>query len=327
MRYNADMSTILAFLKKYRSAILLVLVLTLTARVFIPQLDSLFESLHALKDANLFWILIGILLFYSGVPIMATQLSALTFRKLEYMLTLKVQGAALFVNKILPQGVGTISLNIYYFIKSKHTPNQATTIMAVNATVSLVAYIILIVLALLFSDLSIGGLFSSSDVHLSISVLGIFAIIALIITLATAKKLRQKIKTAWIHFKKNVTHYKTRPKALFTNFVLNGLGTSVNVLTLICCAQALGVDISFADALLAYTFGNIAATLVPTPGGLGSAEIGIYSGLVIVGVDGTVAIAITLLYRLVSYWLSIIPGYLMFRQLRKTIFLDYSTAR
>ncbi len=321
------MSTILLFLKKYKSVILLLVILYLAARVFIPQIDSLIESIEVLKDADPTWVLLGILLFYSGVPIIAKQLSALTFKKLPYSLTLKVQTAALFVNKILPQGVGTISLNIYYFIKNKHTPNQATTVMAVNAASSLVAYIFLIICALLFSDLSINGLFSSSEVHLNIGILGVLGILGLIITLVTAQKLRQKIAQVWSTFKLNVRHYKSRPRSLAINVVLNGLGTSVNVLTLMCCAQAIGIDISFADALLAYTFGNIAATVVPTPGGIGSAEMGIYSGLVIVGVDGSVAITITLLYRLISYWLSILPGYLMFRHLRKTVFADYSTKK
>lgn len=317
------MSSIMAFLKKYRGIILLFLVLVLAARVFIPQLDSLFESLGLLKDANLAWILLGILLFYSGVPIITTQLSALTLKKLPYWLTFQVQGAALFVNKILPQGVGTISLNIYYFAKNKHTTNQATTIMAVNAALSLVAYIILIILALLFSDLSIGGLFTNKEVHANIGILAILAGVAAVITLVSAKSLRQKIASAWHNFIENVTRYKSRPASLLINLVLNGLGTSVNVLTLMCCAQAIGIDISFADALLAYTFGNIAAAAVPTPGGLGSAEMGIYSGLVLVGVDGALAVTITLLYRLVSYWLSILPGYIFFRRLRKSVFADY----
>ncbi len=322
------MSSIMAFLKKYKSTILLILILALTARVFIPQLGSLVESLQVLKDADLLWILLGIILFYSGVPVMAAQLSVLTFKKLAYWVTFKVQVAALFVNKILPQGVGTISLNIYYFIKSKHTANQATTIMAVNAASSLVAYIFLIIAALLFSDVSVNTIFTqSSDVHINIGIFGILGILALVITLISARKLRQKIGEAWANFKKNVTYYQSRPKSLFINLVMNGIGTSVNVLTLMCCAQAIGIDISFADALLAYTFGNIAATVVPTPGGIGSAEMGIYSGLVLVGVDGSIAIIITLLYRLISYWLSIIPGWLMFRHLRKTIFSEYSASK
>lgn len=318
------MKALREFLHKYKSAILLILVLALTARVFIPQLGSLAESLQALHDASLGWLILGVILFYSGVPIMATQLSVLTFKKLAYKLTLQVQAAALFVNKILPQGVGTISLNIYYFMKSKHDANQAGTIMAVNAGVSLVAYTLLIIGALLFSDLSIQGIVGSADLSINIGAFGALAGIAAIVILVTSRKLRQKISTAWRAFVANVAHYKTRPKALLVNFVLNGLGTSVNVLTLMCCAQALGIDISFADALLAYTFGNIAAAAVPTPGGLGSAEMGIYSGLVLVGVDGGMAITITLLYRLISYWLSILPGYLYFRKLQKGIFRGYS---
>ena len=323
MSYNANMPSILSFFKKYRNSFFVVLVLALAARVFIPQLDSLIDSIEHIKEANILWLLLGVLLFYSGMPIMAAQLSALTFKKIAYALTLQVQIAALFINKIMPQGVGTVSLNIYYFIKKKHTPNQATTVMAVNAAVSVVAYTILIILALIYSDLSIKGIYAGTDVHISISILGNLGIIALIITLLRARTLRQKIAEALATFKTNVAHYKTQPKSLLINFVLNGLGTSVNVLTLICCAKAIGIDISFADALLAYTFGNVAAALVPTPGGIGSAELGIYSGLVMVGVDGPAATTITLFYRLISYWISIVPGYVMFRHLRKTIFSEY----
>ena len=53
-----------------------------------------------------------------------------------------------------------------------------------------------------------------------------------------------------------------------------------------------------------------------TPGGLGFVEAGLVGTLTLAGVPGAAALAATLLYRLVSYWLPIPVGgvaYLLFR--------------
>lgn len=313
------------FFKRHKRTILIIIIALLAARVFIPQLDALADSLKIIGEANIWWLLLGVVLYFTGVPVLAGQFVALSFKKMTYALTLRVQAATLFVNKILPQGVGTISLNIYYFIKKGHTPSQASAAVTVNAIASTSAYIVLIVFALIYSDVSIsvGGI-GGKEASPAILTIASLIIIGSIITLMSAKGLRQKAVSTWTTFKNNISAYKTRPKSLIINTILNGIGTSLNVLTLMVCAQAIGIDVSFADALIAYTFGNFAATLVPTPGGIGSAEMGIYSGLVIVGVDSASAISITLLYRLISYWLPILPGYYFFQSLRKTIFADYT---
>jgi uncharacterized protein (TIRG00374 family) len=54
-----------------------------------------------------------------------------------------------------------------------------------------------------------------------------------------------------------------------------------------------------------------------TPGGLGFVEAGLLGTLTLAGVPGPAALAATLLYRLVSYWLPIPAGgvaYLLFRR-------------
>ena len=326
MTYNPSMS-LKTFWQRHKRVILLGLIVLLAARVFIPQLDTLVESLQTLWTADLGWVLVGILLYYTGIPVLALQFVMLSFKKLSYALTLRVQAATLFVNKILPQGVGTISLNIYYFIKKGHTPTQAAAALTMNAILSTTAYIVLIILALILSDVSLNGVFEKQNAQSAAVNLGALLLLGALITVLTSKNIRKKITTFWATFKKNLAAYKSRPKALVVNAVLNGIGTSLNILALMVCAKALGTDITFADALLAYTFGNIAATFVPTPGGIGSAEMGIYSGLIIVGLDPATALSVTLLYRLISYWLAILPGYYFFRSLRKTIFSDYSIGK
>jgi len=290
-------------------------------------MGALADSIETIAQANLWWLLLGVAFYFTGIPVLAGQFVALSLKKITYALTLRVEAATMFVNKLLPQGVGTISLNIYYFTKLKHTPSQATAAVTVNALASTSAYIVLIILALLFSDVSvnIGGIFTQSETEPAIFTLITVLIIGCVIALLSAKTLRARVVNTWRTFKANIAAYKKRPRSLLTNTILNGIGTSLNVLTLMVAAKSIGVEVSFADALIAYTFGNFAATLVPTPGGIGSAEMGIYSGLVLVGVDSSLALSTTLLYRFITYWLPILPGYYYFHSLRKTdLFADYA---
>ena len=310
-------------MKKYKSYIFTVLIALLILRVIVPQLDSFAESLQALKDANLWWVFLGIALYFSGVLILAVQFMVLAFKKLVFGLTARVQGATLFVNKIVPNGVGTISLNAYYFVKRGHTAGQTTSILAMNSITSLIAYIILILLSFAFSPLNL-SLLTTANIPINTILFLAVLLFGAGYVLYSATGLKKKIHKAWKDIRTNMASYKTRPKSVLVAMIFNGLGTSANIITLVLAAKAVGVDVSFANALLAYTFGNIASALVPTPGGIGSAEAGIYSGLVLVGIDGTDAMTVTLLYRLITYWIPILPGYYFFWGLKKDLLSGYS---
>lgn len=310
-------------MKKYQSRILITLLVLLSAKVLLPQLDSLRDSIQALQSADLAWIFLGILVYFSGVPILAVQFTALAFKKLVFLLTLRVEAATLFVNKIVPNGVGTISLNAFYLVKKDHTPIQAASALTVNTLTSLTAYIAIIILALIASTLDL-SIIRSVKVPLDTVFFILLLLIGAGFMLYRIKNVREKIRQTLHDVRRSIATYKNRPKSVITALIFNGLGTSVNVLTIVFSAHAVGIELSFANALLAYTLGNIASALIPTPGGIGSIEAGIYSGLVLVGLNPTDSMTVTLLYRLISYWLPILPGYFFFWGLKKDLLADYS---
>ena len=317
-------SKVFAFLGRYKTYIFLGLVVLLAVRVILPQLDDLAESLKALKDADLGWILLGVLFYFGAIPVFAFQIVTLALKKLSFGLTLKVEMAGQFVNKLLPSFIGTVSLNMYYMIKKRHSVNQAAAVMTANALTSTIAYTILIVMGLALSTVPTGNLRGSIDISGNLILFALILIAGAIIFLFRAKRIRDRIKSSWNELKSNILTYRERPAALPIAVVCNWVGSTANIFVLYASAHAIGVDISFATALLAYTFGNIAMSLVPTPGGLGAAEAGIYSGLVLAGIPGPESVTITLLYRLISYWLPIVPGYLYFWGLRKNVLSDFS---
>jgi uncharacterized protein (TIRG00374 family) len=84
------------------------------------------------------------------------------------------------------------------------------------------------------------------------------------------------------------------------------------VLCLWAAAAALGVHLSVVAALLVLTLGVGAGSATPTPGGLGGYEAGLVAGLIAYGADSSAALAVALLFRLISYWLTLAAGAVAF---------------
>ena len=58
------------------------------------------------------------------------------------------------------------------------------------------------------------------------------------------------------------------------------------------------------------------AAAAPTPGGLGAIEAALVAGLTGVGMQPGRAVSAVLLYRLATYWLPVLPGWLCWRSLQ-----------
>lgn len=319
------MTKIWLWVKKHKPAIFLVLLILLALKVFVPQLDTLIESIQALKEADPLWVIVGVIVFFAGVPVLAWQYLELAIKPIKFWLTFRVEMAGLFVSKLLPSSLGTFSLNLYYFVYAKHSVVQSTTVMAMNAFTSGIAYGLIIIGGIIVGGFSLNSInIFSADLPWGLISLITLTLIFGAIIIYKVPRFNKKIKKTFSELKYNLKAYSHRPKAVLMGILLNGIGSLTSLFALYASAHAIGIDLTMTQALVAYTIGNIAAGLVPTPGGLGAAEAGIYSGLILVGVDVTSAITITLLYRLISYWLPILPGYYYFWSLKKTVLSKFS---
>ena len=93
--------------------------------------------------------------------------------------------------------------------------------------------------------------------------------------------------------------------------------TGFDYLALLAALRAVGADPRPSLVLLAYTAGELLALIPFTPGGLGFVEAGLVGTLTLAGVPAPDALAATLLYRLVAYWLPLPAGgvaYLLYRR-------------
>jgi undecaprenyl-diphosphatase len=106
----------------------------------------------------------------------------------------------------------------------------------------------------------------------------------------------------------SLRRYERQPhKLAYAALALLAL-TLIYLLILHLAARSFGVWLDAPSLFLVYTAGVFIGAAVPTPGGLAGVEAGLVGGFMAYGVGSTTAIAIALAFRLVTYWLPIIPG-------------------
>ena len=94
------------------------------------------------------------------------------------------------------------------------------------------------------------------------------------------------------------------------------VGVTLAYIAALACAMAsFDSGTSFAQIGAVYLGASLIAAAAPTPGGLGAIEAALVAGLTGVGVDPAIAVAGVLSYRLLTYWVPILPGWLSFRRL------------
>ena len=93
--------------------------------------------------------------------------------------------------------------------------------------------------------------------------------------------------------------------------------TLLYIASLALSVQALGGGLSLATIGVVYLFGTAAASVVPTPGGIGTVEVALIGGLTAAGMPSEAAVPAVFLYRIASFWLPILPGYIAYVVLQR----------
>jgi glycosyltransferase 2 family protein len=237
---------------------------------------------------------------------------------LPYGPTVLLQAALKFIGLTVPTTAGRIALTLRYFQRLGVKPATALASSALDGIAGSFIEIILFLIVWptvdLDLDLSGGGDADYSGLFwLGVALLAcgvVAAIVAIVMP-----KVRARI----------VPHLKAALRSLATVFrsprqlglLLSGnLGNElVNALALTAASHAYGVGVSVGEALIIAMGVTLFTSIVPVPGGIGVAEAGLTTGLVAVGVPEASAFATALTYRLATYYLPPIWGYVSLRWL------------
>jgi uncharacterized membrane protein YbhN (UPF0104 family) len=284
--------------------------------VVLPQFHDFRSSFDIISHAKPLWILAAISATGLSYPISSLTIIYLAKHKLSYLRTMFIKLAGSFTNRLLPAGAGAMGISYDFLRKNKHTPTQSIAVVAANNVIGLIGHLILLAATLLIAHKPITQLFHFNFKIPSYWVIIVCAVI-LVIVVVWFKLAGKNFYQNFSQILKNLSSYRTHPLRLIGALITSILLTLASVLCLMACLDAINIHLSFIKILIVLTLGIAGGTAVPTPGGLGGAEAGLIAGFIACGLKSSPALAVTLLYRLITYWLTLIIGAVAFSAARR----------
>src|SRR5918995_488435 len=285
----------------------------------LPQLASVGETAEAAARANWWWL--GPIFAGAAATFFCAALSLLgsVSEPIPYLPTVRMQFAASFVGRIAPANTGTFAVGIRFLQRAGVDTAAAGTAVGLNALVSLAIHLALMAGFIAWTGTSGPG-FSLPDANAWLIVIAVAGVVSgLVVTLVPALRRRilppllQQLRTAGTSLADVVTD-PLRVLALLGGAV--GLNFAF-ILTLGASIAAFGGGVSFPEIGAAYLVAAAIGSATPTPGGLGAVEAALVAALSGYGMSSSAAVSSVLTYRLATYWLPMIPGWIMFQQMQR----------
>ena len=236
---------------------------------------------------------------------------------LPFGATVEVQLASSFVNRVSPANVGGMALNVRFLQKAGVDSAEAVTGVGLNSLVGAVVHVVLMVAFLAWAGRGGGSGFSIPS---SSTVLVVLAVVLAIVGIAMAtRRGRLLVRTKVLDFLRRswTEHLDPGPHAHEAGRAVRRVDRRDARLHRLARRGGVGFHggVSIAEVGAVYLGASIVASAAPTPGGLGAMEAALVAGFTGVGMDPGTAVAAVLAYRLVTYWVPILPGWLSFREL------------
>jgi len=304
-----------SFTRAHLRVLLMVLVLGLVVHAFLPQAGEFQHSLDELGRADWGWMVLALAATAATFSSAAVALSGAAGRILPFGTTVEAQIASSFANRLAPGSVGGLGLNERYLERSGLSRPQAAATLALNGVAGVVVHLTALVVAGVL--VGTGGV---GEIHLprgwALLVVSVVVLAAAGITMG-APFLRRRVLPPVKEEASSLAGVVRRPRQALLLFG-GAIGiTSAYALAFGFSLAAFHAHVGPAKVAAVYLGGAVVSAASPTPGGLGAMEAALVAGLTGVGVAEGPAITGVLGFRLLTYWLPILPGYLALRHLRR----------
>jgi undecaprenyl-diphosphatase len=309
----------LARLQRVRPRTLLVIAALAGAFYFLlPQIAQVSNSWHALQSANWAWLPVVIALSALTYLASAAALIGSVPGPVPFGPAVLVQGASSFINRVSPANVGGMALNVRFLQKSGTSTPASVAAVGVNSLAGAVMHLVLMVVffALAGHDLTKAfKLPSGSKILLILAV--IIAVIGVILATRPGRRwTRKQLIPGARSAVGSLRQAAASPAKLGLLVGGSALITLAYIAALAASVQAFGRGPGLVVLGAVYLGAAALAAAAPTPGGLGAIEAALVAGLTGVGMQAGPAVSAVLLYRLATYWLPVLPGWLCWRFLQ-----------
>ncbi|MGI5201550.1 lysylphosphatidylglycerol synthase transmembrane domain-containing protein [Spirillospora sp. CA-108201] len=295
-----------------------IVALSVAAYIVIPQVTSL-DIGHLAATASWHWVAAALGAAALTYVAAAFMLMGFVPERLPLGRTVLAQLAASFVKLVAPAAVGGVAVNTRYLQRSGVRPALAVASVGASQLVGLVTHILLLVL---FGFLTGSTAKATHDLAPSrtivLAVLGLGLLAGLALTVPRVRRVvASRLRAMFSGVVPRLVDVLQSPRKLSTGMGGTLLLTLAFTLCLDASIRAFGGSLPWTTVVLVFLTANAVGSAAPTPGGLGAVEGALTLALTISGLTAETATSAVLLYRLLTLWLPVLPGWGAFAFLQR----------
>ncbi|MGI9643513.1 MAG: flippase-like domain-containing protein, partial [Acidimicrobiia bacterium] len=295
--------------------ILMIVGFALAIYFLIPQLAQ--TDFGAILDADWKWapaILVASFLTYVGA---AWNIMGSVPDRIRLTPTVVAQFAGTFINRITPVKVGGMATNVRYLQKSGVDTPVAIAGIGVSSVGTFMVHISLLVMFVVFVGRNASDFIElPSGQAVLLGMVAVFTIAIGAWFLPVGRNiLTEKVWPVIRRSGAGIVQVATSPK----NALMLFGGAFVMIMSYITALwfslEAFGGGLTFVGVAVVFLAGQALGQAAPTPGGIGATEAAMIAAMTALGLEASIAVPTVFLYRVATFWLPILPGFLALRKL------------
>src|SRR5690625_665375 len=273
---------------------------------------------RTISDANLWWAAAAF--GASTVCMIAAAMSLMGFVpiRLNLWTTVLAQYAGSFVRIVAPAGLGSLAINTRFVSQMGASTGLAISAVGLSQAVGLILHVPLLLVCAYLTGTAYFADFSPSVTAIAVTA-GLSVAVALVLLVPALR--RTVLERARPYFQGTLPQLLDllqHPRRLAMGAGGTLLLTAAFVACLAFSVAAFGGRADIAALAVVFLAGNAIGSAAPTPGGLGAVEAALLGGLTTVaGVPAAVGLPAVLLYRLLTFWFPVLPGWGAFHLLQR----------
>jgi uncharacterized membrane protein YbhN (UPF0104 family) len=313
------------------SSIVLLLVVVVVAYIIIGAiagvgLDTLIEQF---KGANWWWVGAAVLLAVLIYVGQAFAVQGANVDPLPFVPVLGLEMSVAFVGLAVPASAAKVGLTIRFLQLVGSNPTAAVTISLIDSLSGFLVQVLVVVLTLFTGLVTLtptttdGTGIGSSLANIDWAAVGIVCLVLLVMAVMVIRfvpKVRAFVRDRTAEGRDSLRVLRS-PRKLARLAFGSVMWNVAAALVLGCSLNAFGHSASFASLILVNTLVALFSGLMPVPGNVGVAEAAITAGLVAIGIPQAVAMSTAIVYRLATYFVPAIYGYVSLTLMRRRGYL------
>ena len=284
--------------------------------ILVPQFSQVNIS-ELLSKAQWQWAaiaLVGSALTYAAST---TLLLAFVIQRISWFKTLQAQLAASFATLVTPPTLGSVAVNIRFLNRSGISTASSATAVGVSQVVVFFVHVFLLITSGVVAGAQTDLSFRPPRITLVIFVV-LFAVVIIALSINKVRIwVLLRIRPIFTQIGPTISIIVQQPKRLLVSLLSSSLLNIFYIISFYASLKAFNAEGSIFTIAFVYLAGATIGQAAPTPGGIGAVEATLIAGLTATGVPSALALSGVLLYRIVTFYLPVLPGWFAFADLQR----------